>query len=234
LTADPEKAEECFVAGLEDSIQANPVFKEWARSWSKRMIIKSAIRLISPGVGPTPASEKVSGGMFLNNPPCGKPDARKPGGGRPNDANRGTRHFSDLTSIWSQNSLLDAVLELEPLQRFVFVISTLEGYSTQECSILLNCTRQEIEEAKAHAVQRLAAAAGSRPAPVGAPGERFGQPFFLNLSLHPDIHIVLTGGSGRWAKAGRKPAHRSDRGQVSKSNHFWRNTTLKRYSWRNE
>jgi hypothetical protein len=179
LTADPEKAEECFVAGLEDSIQANPVFKEWARSWSKRMIIKSAIRLISPGVGPTPASEKVSGGMFLNNPPCGKPDARKPGGGRPNDANRGTRHFSDLTSIWSQNSLLDAVLELEPLQRFVFVISTLEGYSTQECSILLNCTRQEIEEAKAHAVQRLAAAAGSRPAPVGAPGERFRTALFF-------------------------------------------------------
>ena len=48
LTADGSKAEKCFVAGLEDSIQGNPVFKEWARSWSKRMIVKNAIRMISP------------------------------------------------------------------------------------------------------------------------------------------------------------------------------------------
>src|SRR6185312_2136456 len=51
LTADPEKAEQCFVAGLDDSIHGNPVFKEWARSWSKRMIIKNAIRLIAPVPG---------------------------------------------------------------------------------------------------------------------------------------------------------------------------------------
>jgi hypothetical protein len=48
LTADSEKAEQCFVAGLEDSIHGNLVFKEWARSWSKRTIIKNAIRLMSP------------------------------------------------------------------------------------------------------------------------------------------------------------------------------------------
>jgi len=36
LTADPEKAEQCFVAGLEDSIHGNHVFRQWARAWSKR------------------------------------------------------------------------------------------------------------------------------------------------------------------------------------------------------
>jgi DNA-directed RNA polymerase specialized sigma24 family protein len=48
LTADAAKAEQCFVAGLEESIHGNPVFKEWARSWSKRVIIRNAIKLLSP------------------------------------------------------------------------------------------------------------------------------------------------------------------------------------------
>jgi hypothetical protein len=54
LTADQTKAEHCFVAGLEDSINGNPVFRQWARSWSKRAIIKRAIRMIAP----TPADPR--------------------------------------------------------------------------------------------------------------------------------------------------------------------------------
>jgi hypothetical protein len=48
LTADREKAEQCFVSGLEDSVAASPVFKEWARSWARRTIIQNALRLIKP------------------------------------------------------------------------------------------------------------------------------------------------------------------------------------------
>jgi DNA-directed RNA polymerase specialized sigma24 family protein len=48
LTADPAKAEQCFVAGLDDSIHGNPVFKQWARAWSKRAIIQNAIKAMSP------------------------------------------------------------------------------------------------------------------------------------------------------------------------------------------
>ena len=48
LTADHAKAEQCFVAGLEDSIHGNPVFRQWARAWSKRAIIRSAIKAIAP------------------------------------------------------------------------------------------------------------------------------------------------------------------------------------------
>jgi len=48
LTADREKAEQCFVSGIEDSIKGNPVFKEWARSWARRVIIENAIRVIKP------------------------------------------------------------------------------------------------------------------------------------------------------------------------------------------
>src|SRR6476646_5159043 len=51
LTADHAKAEQCFVAGLEDSIHGNPVFRQWARAWSKRTIIQSAIKAIGPTPG---------------------------------------------------------------------------------------------------------------------------------------------------------------------------------------
>jgi DNA-directed RNA polymerase specialized sigma24 family protein len=48
LTADHARAEQCFVAGLEDSIHGNPVFRQWARAWSKRAIIQSAIKAVAP------------------------------------------------------------------------------------------------------------------------------------------------------------------------------------------
>ena len=51
LTADHAKADQCFVAGLEDSIHGNPVFRQWARAWSKRAIIQSAIKAVGPMPG---------------------------------------------------------------------------------------------------------------------------------------------------------------------------------------
>jgi DNA-directed RNA polymerase specialized sigma24 family protein len=48
LTGDQKRAEQCFVAGLEDAVAGNLVFKNWARSWSRRTIIKSAIRMMTP------------------------------------------------------------------------------------------------------------------------------------------------------------------------------------------
>jgi DNA-directed RNA polymerase specialized sigma24 family protein len=48
LTADPDKAQQCFVSGLEDSLKGSRVFKEWARSWARRAIIQNAVRVINP------------------------------------------------------------------------------------------------------------------------------------------------------------------------------------------
>ena len=58
LTADHEKAQQCFVSGLEDSVKGNPVFKECARSWARRTIIQSAVRVIDPR--PTEKHDRVS------------------------------------------------------------------------------------------------------------------------------------------------------------------------------
>jgi hypothetical protein len=48
LSADPGKAEQCFVSGLDDCTTGNQVFREWGRSWARRVVIKNAIRLIAP------------------------------------------------------------------------------------------------------------------------------------------------------------------------------------------
>lgn len=47
LTGDHQSAERCFVGGLEDSAKGR-VFKEWARSWARRTIIRNAIQLMQP------------------------------------------------------------------------------------------------------------------------------------------------------------------------------------------
>jgi len=71
LTADQEKAQHCFVSGLEDCAKGNSVFKEWARSWARRAIIQSAVRVIHPRPSeePPPASFGPEDQMLAAEPP---------------------------------------------------------------------------------------------------------------------------------------------------------------------
>src|ERR1700753_4014729 len=48
LTGDHQKAERCFVAGLEDCVEDSQIFREWARTWASRVIAKNAIRELNP------------------------------------------------------------------------------------------------------------------------------------------------------------------------------------------
>jgi len=66
LTADHAKAEQCFVAGLDESIRGNPVFRQWARAWSKRAIIRNAIKVIAPAP-PRPGTNGVRPASSLQN-----------------------------------------------------------------------------------------------------------------------------------------------------------------------
>jgi DNA-directed RNA polymerase specialized sigma24 family protein len=54
---------------------------------------------------------------------------------------------------------LRAIIELDALERFAFVMSVLEGYSDQDCQILLGCSRQTVVNARARALEHLANAA---------------------------------------------------------------------------
>ncbi|HVR26264.1 MAG TPA: hypothetical protein VMU26_23425 [Candidatus Polarisedimenticolia bacterium] len=128
LTADREKAEQCFVSGLEDAVEGNPVFKEWARSWARRAIIQNAVRAINP---------------------------------RP--VERGRSHSTSVENI--DKALppqpqveIAGVLELEPFDRFVYVMTVFERYSDHECSLLLGCARRDVLAARTRALQQLGSA----------------------------------------------------------------------------
>src|SRR5215472_3282394 len=50
-------------------------------------------------------------------------------------------------------------LELPTFERFVFVMSVLEGYSDQECCLHLGCVRGDVVEARSRALKRMAQSA---------------------------------------------------------------------------
>ncbi|MFZ0761327.1 MAG: hypothetical protein WAM69_15375 [Candidatus Sulfotelmatobacter sp.] len=137
LTADPETAERCFVSGLEDAVEGNPVFRDWARSWARRVIIVNAVRMINP----RPAE--------LNR-------------GSNSTADRG----SSKVQIVGQVEIA-GVLGLEPFDRFVYVMTVLERYSDHDCSLLLGCARRDVIAARTRGLQQLgnALAAHSKQLP---------------------------------------------------------------------
>jgi hypothetical protein len=128
LTTDHDKAGQCFVSGMTDCVDGNPVFKEWALSWARRAIIQSAIRLVAP-----------------------HPD-RERSTQRPLYEGTSTA----MPSKAAEDVAFGAVVQLEAFERFVFVMSTLERYSDQECSLLLGCSRREVAGARLRALRQIA------------------------------------------------------------------------------
>jgi hypothetical protein len=122
LTGDDVTAEQCFVAGLEDSTKGTAVFREWARSWARRMIIQNAILIVQPH----PTGGNSSGTALRNGAAC----------------------------ALTQQPEVGAVIALPAFERFVFVISVLEGYSAKNCSLLLGCTRADVIAARTRALRR--------------------------------------------------------------------------------
>jgi DNA-directed RNA polymerase specialized sigma24 family protein len=129
LTADREKAEQCFVSGLEDSVEGNKVFREWARSWAGRMIIQNAVKMINP-----------------------QPIAR-------NSGLQVVSINSNDTTLPTEPVEIAAVLALPSFDRFVFVMSVLERYSDQDCSVLLGCARRDVIAARTRALRQIGSAA---------------------------------------------------------------------------
>jgi hypothetical protein len=149
LTADGRKAERCFVAGLDESVDGNPVFRQWARSWSKRAIIRNAVKLMTPSSGD-------------HDPPsC---SAMSPARNE-------------------QEALIHRVIKLPPFERFVFVISVLEGHSLSDSASLLGCTTTELAEARARALEQLAQL-GSAPVPSAAAPSLLGRWFARSPSAN--------------------------------------------------
>jgi hypothetical protein len=135
LTADHEKAERCFVSGLDDAVEGNPVFIQWARSWARRAIIQNAVRVINP--------RPIEGSRHSNSA---------------FGAGNGETNSNGKTLVAEQQAEIAAVLEVEPFERFVYVMTVLERYSDQDCSLLLSCSRRDVAAARTRALQQIGSA----------------------------------------------------------------------------
>ena len=128
LTADPQKAEQCFLSGLDASVSSKSVFRERAYLWARRNIILHAIRLLCP----RPDDENEFNEERLL-PLDGKVPAE-------------VQAYPDFARIVGLNSF----------ERFIFVMSILEKYSAHECALLLGCLRQDVTNARTAAIRHLA------------------------------------------------------------------------------
>jgi len=70
---------------------------------------------------------------------------------------QGRRGLWDGTEESSAALAINTIAQLEPLPRFVLVMSVLERYSNRECSLLLGCTTGDVVEARNCALRKLAA-----------------------------------------------------------------------------
>jgi hypothetical protein len=123
LTADREKAEQCFVSGLQESVNGSPVFKEWTHAWARRTVIQNAVRVINP---------------------------------RPVEEHAPSSFDSGGAKLAVEQVESAAVLQLEPFERFVYVISVLERYSDLDCSVLLSCAGRDVIAARIRAFEQIA------------------------------------------------------------------------------
>ena len=128
LTGDHQKGERCFVAGIEDCVKENRVFREWARAWAKRVIVENAIRELHPRRSHSNSSALLQTVFSHNQQPSGP-----------------IGHFD-----------LDAMLGLADFERFVFVLCVLESYREHECALLLGCSASEVRDARTRAIEELA------------------------------------------------------------------------------
>jgi DNA-directed RNA polymerase specialized sigma24 family protein len=128
LTGNQDEAEQCFLEGLDACLSGISVFREWADVWARRIIIRQALRMRAEHAG----SLRWAPGLVES-------------------ADEGVLSKTSLQRIE-----FTRVLALEDFERSVFVLSILEGYSTQSCALLLGASREEVLEARARALQNIA------------------------------------------------------------------------------
>src|SRR5207245_7233864 len=96
-------------------------------TWAKRTIVQNAIRELKPR--PIHSNVRLSNTSFSE--------------------------IEQLSSAPDRHFALEAVLNLEDFERFVFTMSVLEHYSDHDCALLLGCSIREILEARGRAFGKL-------------------------------------------------------------------------------
>jgi DNA-directed RNA polymerase specialized sigma24 family protein len=126
LTGDNATAEQCLVVALDDCVNGPSVLKHSVRWWARRRIIHVAIRTIRPRA--TDSRIRARANNFKAN-------------------ERETGLYSDAA--------MTVLRHLPGFQRFVFVMSFLEGYLHEDSSMLLGCTVAEVRDGQTEALRQI-------------------------------------------------------------------------------
>jgi DNA-directed RNA polymerase specialized sigma24 family protein len=126
LTADHTKADECCVCGLDNCAKASCEFRDWARTWTRRIIIRNAVHMLAP--------------------------CRNHLNVTPESSDPASFEFAHATEA---DDALASILGLADFERFIFVMSVLEGYPDEDCSVLLGCSEKDVRETRVRALQHV-------------------------------------------------------------------------------
>ncbi len=129
LTANSKAAQQCLTVALGDCLSNSSVSKEWIGTWARRAVVRRAIRLIVDTEGPPPAGTPVGQEALIRMRP----------------RSFGMEPVPDLH-----------IMVLRDFERLVFVICILEGYSIQDCALLLGRSRKDVYDAQSRAMDQVA------------------------------------------------------------------------------
>ena len=121
LTANADKTEDCIILAMRECISNEAVPREHLRVWTRRAVVRHAIRLVSgmkdETAGQIQESERVEA---LNNA------------------------HQIAIDIYDKSL---PILELGDFKRIVYVLSVLEQYSIRDCALLVGRSQQNVRAA---------------------------------------------------------------------------------------
>jgi hypothetical protein len=122
LTANSQAAKRCLIRAFRECLASSSVSREWALSWTRRMVIRSAISL----------AMGLEGQPFVNTE---------------DDVENGLIAFFPDDSLGAIKTS-ELILDLPEFERFVFVICVLERYSIHDCALLLGKSYRDVNEVR--------------------------------------------------------------------------------------
>ena len=90
---------------------------------------------------------------------------------RPESGTQTSTSDNNARQRTKETDMIAAVIDLSDFDRFVFVMSVLERYSDQECSLLLDCSRTSVVAARIRALQKIGNSAEDHRGLVGVGGD---------------------------------------------------------------
>jgi DNA-directed RNA polymerase specialized sigma24 family protein len=130
LTLKPETAELCLAHALQECIANSSVCREWLYSWSRRVVIRTAIGQV-------------------------KNSAALPSDGSIVDTQQLVTTISTRPAL-NPPVMDQAIVDLSDFERLVFVICDLERYSVHDCALLLDRAPRDVYDAWSRASQEIA------------------------------------------------------------------------------